>query len=59
MLLQVSAELNALPSDFPARTEQDALYAWQLPRGSQHPSLVILSPDGSEARLPLGPLPPP
>jgi hypothetical protein len=59
VLLQVSAELNALPWDFPARAEQDALYAWQLPRGSQNPTLVILAPDGSEARLPVGPLPPP
>jgi hypothetical protein len=57
VLLQVSAELNALPEDFPPRAEQDALYAWQLPKGSRNPTLVILSPDGSEARLPVGPLP--
>ena len=41
------------------RAEQDALYAWQIPLGSQNPTLVILAPDGSEARLPIGPLPPP
>src|SRR5215213_2121118 len=54
-----SAVLNALPTEFPARAEQDALYAWQIPLGSQNPTLVILAPDGSEARLPIGPLPPP
>jgi hypothetical protein len=58
VLLQVSAELNALPTDFPPRAEQDALYAWQLPQGSRNPRLVILAPDGSEARLDVGPLPP-
>jgi len=59
VLLQPSAALNALPTEFPARAEQDALYAWQIPLGSQNPTLVILAPDGSEARLPIGPLPPP
>jgi hypothetical protein len=59
VLLQVSAELNALPTEFPAKAEQDTLYAWQLPLGSQNPKLVILSPDGSEHELELGPLPPP
>jgi len=58
VLLQPSAALDALPTEFQARAERDALYAWQLPRGSQNPSLVILAPDGSEARLPIGPLPP-
>jgi hypothetical protein len=57
VLLQLSAELNALPTDFPPRAEQDALYAWQLPQGSRNPTLVILSPAGSEARVPVGPLP--
>src|SRR3954454_24726061 len=52
VLLQPSAALNALPTEFPARAEQDALYAWQIPLGSQNPTLVILAPDGSEARLP-------
>jgi len=42
-----------------AQAEQDALYAWQLPRGSQNPKLVVLSPDGSQHKLDLGPLPPP
>ena len=59
VLLQPSAELNALPTEFPPRAEQDSLYAWQLPRGSKNPKLVILSPDGSQARLELSPLPPP
>ena len=58
VLLQPSAALDALPTEFQARAEQDALYAWQLPRGSQNPSLVVLAPDGSEVRLPIGPLPP-
>jgi len=59
VLLQVSAELAALPTEFPPRAEQDTLYAWQLPLGSKNPRLVILSPDGSEHELELGPLPPP
>jgi hypothetical protein len=59
VLLQVSAELSPLPSDFPGKAEQDTLYAWQLPHGSKNPKLVILSPDGSEHELELGPLPPP
>ncbi len=59
VLLQQSAELNALPWDFPPKAEQDALYAWQLPHGSKNPKLVILSPDNSQHRLELGPLPPP
>lgn len=59
VLLQVSAELSPLPTEFPAKAEQDTLYAWQLPLGSRNPKLVILSPDGSEHELELGPLPPP
>ena len=59
VLLQVSAELSPLPIDFPGKAEQDTLYAWQLPIGSKNPKLVILSPDGSEHELELGPLPPP
>jgi hypothetical protein len=59
VLLQVSAELSPLPSEFPAKAEQDTLYAWQIPLGSKNPKLVILSPDGSEHELDLGPLPPP
>jgi len=59
VLLQVSAELSPLPSEFPGKAEQDTLYAWQLPHGSKNPKLVILSPDGSEHELELGPLPPP
>jgi hypothetical protein len=59
VLLQVSAELSPLPSEFPGKAEQDTLYAWQLPLGSKNPKLVILSPDGSEHELELGPLPPP
>jgi hypothetical protein len=59
VLLQVSTELNALPSVFPPKAQQDALYVWHLPRGSKNPSLVILSPDGSEHSVELGPLPPP
>jgi hypothetical protein len=57
VLLQVSAELSPLPSDFPGKAEQDTIYAWQLPHGSKNPKLVILSPDGSEHELELGPLP--
>jgi hypothetical protein len=59
VLLQVSAELSPLPLEFPGKAEQDTLYAWQLPHGSKNPKLVILSPDGSEHALELGPLPPP
>jgi len=59
VLLQPSAELDELPSRFPPKAEQDSVYAWQLPRGSRNPKLVILSPDGSQARLEIGPLPPP
>ena len=59
VLLQVSAELSPLPSSFPGKAEQDTLYAWQLPHGSKNPKLVILSPDGSEHELELGPLPSP
>jgi hypothetical protein len=59
VLLQVSAELSPLPIEFPGKAEQDTLYAWQLPLGSKNPKLVILSPDGSEHELELGPLPPP
>ena len=59
VLLQVSAELSPLPTEFPGKAEQDTLYAWQLPLGSKNPKLVILSPDGSEHELGLGPLPPP
>ena len=59
VLLQVSAELSPLPTEFPGKAEQDTLYAWQLPLGSKNPKLVILSPDGSEHELELGPLPPP
>ena len=59
VLLQVSAELSPLPTEFPGKAEQDTLYAWQLPSGSKNPKLVILSPDGSEHELELGPLPPP
>jgi len=59
VLLQVSAELSPLPFAFPGKAEQDTLYAWQLPHGSKNPKLVILSPDGSEHELELGPLPPP
>jgi hypothetical protein len=59
VLLQVSAELSPLPNEFPPKAEQDTLYAWQLPIGSKNPKLVILSPDGSEHELELGPLPPP
>jgi hypothetical protein len=59
VLLQISAELSALPLDFPPKAEQDTLYAWQLPLGSKNPKLVILSPDLSEHELELGPLPPP
>ncbi len=59
VLLQPSAELDALPSRFPPKAEQDSVYAWQLPRGSRNPKLVILSPDGSQARLEIGLLPPP
>jgi hypothetical protein len=59
VLLQVSAELGPLPNEFPGKAEQDTLYAWQLPLGSTNPKLVILSPDGSEHELELGPLPPP
>jgi hypothetical protein len=55
-LLQVSAEISELPEYFPPKAEQDALYAWQLPLGSKNPRLVILSPDGSEHELELGPL---
>jgi hypothetical protein len=59
VLLQVSAELSPLPTEFPGKAEQDTVYAWQLPLGSKNPKLVILSPDGSEHELELGPLPPP
>jgi len=59
VLLQVSEDLNKLPTNFPPKAEQDTLYAWQLPHGSKNPSLVILSPDGSEHAIELGPLPPP
>jgi hypothetical protein len=59
VLLQVSAELSPLPTDFPGKAEQDTLYAWQLPLGSKNPKLVILSPDSSEHELELGPLPAP
>ena len=59
VLLQVSAELSPLPTEFPPKAEQDTQYAWQLPLGSKNPKLVILSPDGSEHELELGPLPPP
>jgi hypothetical protein len=59
VLLQVSAEINDLPEYFPPKAEQDSLYAWQLPKGSKNPKLVILSPDGSEHSIELGPLPPP
>ena len=59
VLLQISAELSPLPTEFPPKAEQDTLYAWQLPLGSKNPKLVILSPDGSEHELELGPLPPP
>jgi hypothetical protein len=59
VLLQVSGELSPLPTEFPGKAEQDTLYAWQLPLGSKNPKLVILSPDGSEHELELGPLPPP
>lgn len=59
VLLQVSAALSPLPTDFPPKAEQDTLYAWQIPLGSKNPKLVILSPDGSEREVELGPLPPP
>jgi hypothetical protein len=59
VLLQVSAELNPLPLEFAGKAEQDTLYAWQLPRGSKNPSLVIVLPDESQYALELGPLPPP
>jgi hypothetical protein len=59
VLLQVSAELSALPSEFPPKAEQDTQYAWQLPLGSKNPALAILSPDGSQHFLELGPFPPP
>jgi len=59
VLLQVSAELSKLPTEFPPKAEQDTLYAWQLPIGSKNPKLVILSLDGSEHELELGPLPSP
>jgi hypothetical protein len=59
VLLQVSAELSKLPTEFPPKAEQDTQYVWQLPLGSKNPKLVILSPDGSEHELELGPLPPP
>jgi hypothetical protein len=59
VLLQVSAELSKLPTDFPGKAEQDTQYAWQLPTGSKNPRLVILSPEGSEHEIELGPLPPP
>jgi hypothetical protein len=55
----VSAELNPLPTEFPGKAEQDTLDAWQLPRGSKNPSLVIVLPDESQYALELGPLPPP
>jgi hypothetical protein len=57
--LQPSAELAPLPAQFLGHAEQDALYAWQIPHGSRNPSLIILSPDGSQHKLELGPLPPP
>jgi hypothetical protein len=59
VLLQVSAEINDLPEYFPPKAEQDSLYAWQLPKGSKNPKLVILMPDGAEHSIDLGPLPPP
>jgi hypothetical protein len=59
VLLQVSGELSPMPTEFPGKAEQDTLYAWQLPLGSKNPKLVILSPDGGEHELELGPLPPP
>jgi hypothetical protein len=59
VLLQVSGELSKMPTEFPGKAEQDTLYAWQLPLGSKNPKLVILSPDGAEHELELGPLPPP
>jgi hypothetical protein len=59
VLLQPSVEIDALPAEFRPRAEYDALYAWQLSRASMSPRLVILSPDGSEARVDIGPLPSP
>jgi hypothetical protein len=37
--------------------DQDTLYAWRLPLGSENPKLVTLLPDSSEHELALGPLP--
>jgi hypothetical protein len=75
VLLEPSAELDKLGlgafAELPARAERDGLYAWQVPRGQQNPTLVIrretILLDGArqvyggpgEARLPIGPLPPP
>jgi hypothetical protein len=57
VLLQVTAELIPLPSEFPGKSEQDTVYAWEIPYGSKNPKLVILSPDGNEHDMDLGPLP--
>jgi hypothetical protein len=59
VLLQVSATIHALPETFTPRAEQDSIYAWQLPKGSKNPKLVILDADGGEHEIELGPLPPP
>jgi hypothetical protein len=75
VLLEPSAELDKLGlgavAELPARAERDGLYAWQVPRGQQNPTLVIrresivldgarqVSGGPGEARLPIGPLPPP
>lgn len=59
VLLQVSSAIHELPEYFPPKAEQDSIYAWQLPKGSKNPKLVILEANGSEHEIELGPLPPP
>ena len=59
VLLQVSSAIHEMPEYFPPKAEQDSIYAWQLPKGSKNPKLVILEADGSEHEIELGPLPPP
>jgi hypothetical protein len=58
VLLEPSARVRDFPLYLPARAEQDSLFAWQVPRGPQNPSLMIAS-DAGEVPLPIGPLPPP
>ncbi|MBV9358775.1 MAG: hypothetical protein JO023_24985 [Chloroflexi bacterium] len=63
-MLDPSEEINALLTccyrAVDPNTERDGLYAWQVPKGQQNPTLVIqVDTEGGSASLPIGPLPTP